>query len=67
MNEKLNKALNYIADSTESGYSALFTYGVKEILNHEERRELAKVLRNLTVSQNLTSFESTNNKQPVRF
>lgn len=49
---KKSKSLGYIADSIESGYSALFTYGVKEILDSEERRELATLLRNLTVSQN---------------
>lgn len=48
---RMTKALEYIADSVESGYSALFTYGVKEVLNNEERRELANFLRNLTISQ----------------
>lgn len=48
---RMTKALEYIADSVESGYSALFTYGVKEVLNNEERRELANFLRNQTISQ----------------
>lgn len=44
---KLSKSLEYIADSAETGYSALFTFAVKEILSTEERRTLSSVLRNL--------------------
>lgn len=47
MSENLNKSLHYVADSIESGYSALFTYGTKEILCTKERRELTQLLREL--------------------
>lgn len=45
--EKLSKALNYIADATDTGYSAIFTFAVKEILDTKEKGELALYLRNL--------------------
>lgn len=51
MDDKLSKSLMYIADAVETGYSAVFTFGVKELLNTKERQELASVLRDLSVSQ----------------
>lgn len=51
--EKLQKALGYIADATETGYSALYTFGVKEILNYQERQALARILQNLAVQPDL--------------
>jgi len=51
--EKLQKALGYIADATETGYSALYTYGTKEILCSKERQALASILQNLAKSPEL--------------
>jgi hypothetical protein len=48
---KQDKVVEYIADSIETGYSSVFTFAVKEILNAKERTELANFLRSLTSSQ----------------
>lgn len=48
MQQNIVRALGYVADSVESGYTALFTFGIKEILNPEERSELAQSLRDLS-------------------
>jgi hypothetical protein len=49
---KLQRVLDYVADSVETGYSSVFTFAVKEILNSKERGEFAEFLRNLTHSKN---------------
>lgn len=54
--EKFGRVLNYVADSVETGYSAVFTFAVKEILNAQERREFASFLRDLTASQSQPRF-----------
>lgn len=48
MQQNIVRALGYMADSVESGYTALFTFGIKEILNPEERSTLAQSLRELS-------------------
>lgn len=45
--EKLKIALNYVADATDTGYSALYTFAVKEYLDAKEKGEFAQYLRNL--------------------
>lgn len=49
---KLNRSLENIADSIDSGYSALFTFTVKEYLSVEEKAELSQKLRKLASTQN---------------
>jgi len=49
--EKFSKVLNYIADSAETGYSAVFTFAVKELCDQKERTELVQFLRNQATSQ----------------
>jgi len=46
-NEKISKSISMIADAAESGYTALFTYAVKESLSQQERNELVNSLRAL--------------------
>jgi hypothetical protein len=51
MNEKIARSLMYVADAIESGYSSVFTFGVKELLDNKERQELAQLIRELSASQ----------------
>lgn len=44
---KYQKSIDMIADSIESGYTALFTFAIKEDLDSKEKRLLAQTLRNL--------------------
>lgn len=46
-NVKISKSISMIADAAESGYTALFTYAVKESLSQQERNELVNSLRAL--------------------
>jgi len=63
---KQERVLNYIADSIESGYSAVFTFAVKELLNANERTEIAKTIRNLAISpQHYLAENSTESSRPV--
>jgi len=55
MNENIIKSIMYVADAVETGYSSVFTFGVKEILNTSERKELAQLLRDLSASQTIAS------------
>lgn len=43
--EKLKNSLELIAGSIDTGYSAVYTYAVKEILDTQERQQLAAVIR----------------------
>lgn len=52
-NEKISKSLNLIADAAESGYTALFTYAVKESLSQQERTELVSSLRALAEEKSI--------------
>lgn len=56
MKEKYSKCFEYIADSIETGYSSIFTFAVKELLNSEERREVSLIIRNLSVSHSPENF-----------
>lgn len=47
MDRKFSKALLLIADAVESGYSALFTFAVRESLTMNERAELVRILQQL--------------------
>lgn len=47
MSERVNRAYDMIADSITSGYSALFTYAVKETLTESERGQVAQQIREL--------------------
>lgn len=47
MSDRINKALEMIADSITSGYSALFTFAVKETLTESERGQVAHMIREL--------------------
>jgi len=69
MNERLQKSLMYVADAIDTGYSSVFTFGVKELLNNQERAELATILRNLSASQGLEFSISTrpiNNRHSLK-
>lgn len=46
---KIQRSIELIADSIDSGYSALFTFAVKENLNNEERAQIAGLIRNLAI------------------
>lgn len=50
MSRNLNKAIELIADSIETGYSSLFTFVYREYLSREEKNELVTVLRDLANS-----------------
>lgn len=47
MTNRINRAYEMIAESILSGYSALFTYAVKETLTAEERERVAGQIRQL--------------------
>lgn len=47
---KLEKVCENIAQSTETGYSSLYTFSVRELLTQEERGEFANFLRNAAKS-----------------
>lgn len=43
--DKMKQVCENIAQSTETGYSSLYTFLVRELLTQEERGEFAKFLR----------------------
>lgn len=53
-NTNIIRALGYVADSVESGYTALFTFGIKEVLEPQERSYLARSLRDLALELSTT-------------
>jgi len=52
-NVKISKSISMIADAAESGYTALFTYAVKESLSQQERNELVTSLRALAQEETI--------------
>lgn len=58
--ENIVKALSYTADAVATGYTAVFTFGIKEILDTSERTAMSQMLQSLAanpalVDQLLTS------------
>jgi len=64
--DRISRSLMYVADAIESGYSSVFTFGVKEILNNEERKEVASLIRELSASRTPGNFNHRFN-QPRQF
>lgn len=62
MSERVNRAYDMIADSITSGYSALFTYAVKETLTESERGQVAQQIRELAKH----TMPTDNFKLPLR-
>jgi hypothetical protein len=65
--QKLNRALQYIADGVETGYSSVITFAYKEFLNASERQELASYLRSLTYTQDTEQDQLTTVRHPIDF
>lgn len=62
--DKLKAALNLIADSAETGYTAVFTYATKEFLSRHERGQLVNLLRQISEQEELV-FQRTSNTLPI--
>lgn len=58
--DKISRSLMYVADAVESGYTAVFTFGIKELLDTKERQELSSILRDLAASRDNSMILNTN-------
>lgn len=56
MANRINRAYEMIAESILSGYSALFTYAVKETLTAEERERVASQIRQLADTSTASEY-----------
>lgn len=56
MTNRINRAYEMIAESILSGYSALFTYAVKETLTAEERERVAGQIRQLATTSTVSGY-----------
>jgi hypothetical protein len=47
LKEQKNLVVDLISEAVRTGYSSVFTFAVKEKLNHEEREEFASLISSL--------------------